>query len=119
MDVSIRAKRSNYPEHFFTRVTRRKKRPLETYFGLNNSGVNLTELEPGDEAVLMHSHGEQDEMICGSAGDNPTLATEFGETAFNPGVALVSVQEVTRPRGVERTDRMAVLLEIGDLTRGD
>jgi uncharacterized cupin superfamily protein len=46
-DVSPRAKLSNYPEPFFSRMEGRDKRPLGDLFGLVNFGVNLTRLKPG------------------------------------------------------------------------
>ena len=42
-----RAKPSNYPEPFFSRMSGREKRPLGDLFGLKNFGVNLTTLHPG------------------------------------------------------------------------
>jgi len=46
-DAPLRAKRSNYPEPFATRMEGRQKRPLGDLFGLTNFGVNLTRLLPG------------------------------------------------------------------------
>ena len=46
-DVPPRAKLSNYPEPFFSRMAGRDKRPLGDLFGLTNFGVNLTRLKPG------------------------------------------------------------------------
>lgn len=40
-DVPTRTKVSNYPEPFFTRMAKRKKKALGEYFGLKNFGVNL------------------------------------------------------------------------------
>ena len=39
-----RAKPSNYPEPFYSRMLKREKRPLGDLFGLTNFGVNLTRL---------------------------------------------------------------------------
>ncbi len=41
-----RAKPSNYPEPFASRMSRREKRPLGDLFGLKAFGVNLTRLAP-------------------------------------------------------------------------
>ena len=49
-----RAKPSNYPEPFFSRMSGREKRPLGDLFGLKNFGVNLTTLHPGGESALLH-----------------------------------------------------------------
>ncbi|MYE37274.1 MAG: cupin, partial [Rhodobacteraceae bacterium] len=62
-DVPPRTKPSNYPEPFANRMTRRKKRKLGDYFGLENFGVNLTTIAPGGESALMHTHSKQDELV--------------------------------------------------------
>ena len=48
--VPPRVKPSNYPEPFFSRMSKREKRPLGDLFGLKNFGVNLTRLAPGGES---------------------------------------------------------------------
>ena len=88
------------------------------YFGLRNFGVNLTTLEPGGESALMHSHSKQDEMIYILQG-NPTLVTESGETMLEPGMCAGFRAGGEAHHVVNRSDRIAVLLEIGDRTRGD
>ncbi len=118
IEVSPRTKPSNYPEPFFSRMKRREKRPLGDYFGLKNFGVNLTTLEPGGETALMHSHTRQDEMIYILQG-TPTLVTEFTETTLNPGMCAGFCAGGEAHQVVNRSDRVAVLLEIGDRTRGD
>jgi hypothetical protein len=49
-----RTKLSSYPEPFYSRMTRREKRPLGDLFGLKNFGANLTTLLPGGESALLH-----------------------------------------------------------------
>ncbi len=44
-----REKTSNYPEPFYSRMAKRKKRPLGDLFGLKSFGVNLARLSPGGE----------------------------------------------------------------------
>ena len=46
-EAPLRAKRSNYPEPFASRMAGRRKHPLGDLFGLANFGVNLTRLAPG------------------------------------------------------------------------
>ena len=46
-DAAPRAKPTNYPEPFASRMAGREKRPLGDLFGLANFGVNLTRLRPG------------------------------------------------------------------------
>ena len=47
--VPPRARQSNYPEPFRSRMRNREKRALGDHFGLKNFGVNLTRLYPGGE----------------------------------------------------------------------
>ena len=116
--VPPRTKPSNYPEPFFSRMARREKRPLGDVFGLKNFGVNLTTLEPGGETALMHSHSKQDEMIYIVQG-NPTLVTESGETTLAPEMCAGFRAAGEAHHVVNRSDRKAVLLEIGVGTKGD
>ncbi len=51
-----RARQSNYPEPFASRMARREKRPLGDHFGLKAFGVNLTRLAPGGVSALHHRH---------------------------------------------------------------
>ena len=83
--VPPRTKASNYPEPFFTRMQGRTKRQLGDVFGLKNFGVNLTELAPGGESALLHSHSRQDEFIYVLEG-SPTPIAESGETRLSPGM---------------------------------
>src|SRR5690606_31024230 len=84
-DAPLRAKRSNYPEPFATRVNRREKRPLGDLFGLRNFGVNLTTLLPGGISALRHAHTRQDEFVYVLEG-RPVLVTDRGETPLSPGM---------------------------------
>src|SRR3954467_8197082 len=70
-----RAKRSNYPEPFDSRMAGREKRPLGNLFGLSNFGVNLTRLAPGGMSALRHSHSKQDELVYILEG-RPVLVTD-------------------------------------------
>ena len=83
--VPPRTKPSNYPEPYFSRMTKREQKPLGDFFGLKNFGVNLTKLVPGGESALLHSHSKQDEMIYVLEGE-PTLVVESGETMLAPGM---------------------------------
>jgi uncharacterized cupin superfamily protein len=73
-----RTKPSNCPEPFFSRMSKREKRPLGDIFGLKNFGVNLTRLAPAGESALLHRHSKQDEFIYILEG-RPTLITDVGE----------------------------------------
>ncbi len=114
----LRATRSSYPEPFFTRMSRREKRPLGDLFGLRNFGVNLTRIRPGGESALLHRHSRQDEFIYIVEGE-PTLVTDEGEAKLAPGMCAGFPAGGIAHQLVNRTDRDVVYLEIGDRSPGD
>lgn len=117
-DAAPRAKPSNYPEPFFSRMGKRVKRPLGDLFGLKNFGVNLTTLAPGGESALMHRHSRQDEFVYIVEGV-ATLRTESGETELRPGMCAGFPAAGEAHHLVNRTDAPVTYLEIGDRTPGD
>lgn len=117
-DIPPRTKPSNYPEPFFSRMARREKRQLGDLFGLTNFGVNLTRIAPGGESALLHRHSRQDEFIYILEG-RPTLVTESGETALEPGMCAGFPAGGEAHQLVNRTGEDVVYLEIGDRTPGD
>ena len=117
-DAPPRTKPSNYPEPFFSRMARREKRPLGDLFGLRNFGVNLTRLAPGGESALLHRHSRQDEFIYILEGE-PTLVTDQGEVPLAPGMCAGFPAQGVAHQIVNRTDRDALYLEIGDRSPGD
>src|SRR3954453_20199321 len=84
-EVAPRVKPSNYPEPFFSRMSRREKRQLGDVFGLRNLGVNLTRLAPGGGSALLHRQSRQDEFVYILEGE-PTLVTDEGEVQLSPGM---------------------------------
>jgi uncharacterized cupin superfamily protein len=116
--VPPRSKRSNYPEPFFSRMTRREKRPLGDLFGLKNFGVNLTTLHPGGESALLHRHSKQDEFIYVLEG-SPTLVTDKGEVTLSAGMCAGFPAQGLAHQLVNRTGSSVTYLEIGDRTPGD
>lgn len=114
----VLARRSTYPEPFFTRMAKREKRPLGDLFGLTNFGVNLTRLAPGGESSLLHRHTRQDEFIYVLEGE-PTLVTETEEVTLQPGMCAGFPAQGSAHQLVNRTAREVVYLEIGDRTAGD
>jgi uncharacterized cupin superfamily protein len=114
-----RAKASNYPEPFASRMAGRLKRPLGDPFGLTNFGVNLTRLAPGAESALRHAHTKQDEFVYILEG-RPTLVTDAGRTALDAGMcAGFKGGTGDAHHLVNETDEDVVYLEIGDRTPGD
>jgi uncharacterized cupin superfamily protein len=117
-EAAPKARQSNYPEPFLTRMRRREKRPLADMFGLKNFGVNLTRLAPGGESALLHRHSKQDELVYILEG-TPTLVTDRGEVQLAPGMCAGFPAAGLAHQLVNRTDSDVVYLEIGDRTPGD
>lgn len=118
-EVAPRAKPSNYPEPFASRVAGREKRQLGEVFGLANFGVNLTRMVPGSISALRHSHSRQDEFIYVLEG-TPTLLTESGETQLAPGMcAGFKAGSGGGHQLANRSSEVVVYLEVGDRTAGD
>jgi uncharacterized cupin superfamily protein len=117
--VAPRARASNYPEPFFSRMTKRDKRPLGAVFGLVNFGVNLTRLFPGGASALRHAHTMQDELIYVLEGE-PTLVTDEGETRLKPGMCAGFRAGTGNAHClVNQTGVDVLYLEVGDRTPGD
>jgi uncharacterized cupin superfamily protein len=114
----IRSKPSAYPEPFYSRMSKREKRPLGDLFGLKNFGVNFTTLHPGGESALLHRHSKQDEFIYILQG-NPTLVTDQGEVTLRPGMCAGFPAQGLAHQLVNRTSGSITYLEIGDRTPGD
>jgi uncharacterized cupin superfamily protein len=117
-DVAPRARKSNYPEPFASRMEGRDKRVLGDVFGLTNFGVNLTRLAPGGSSALRHSHTRQDEFVYILEGA-PVLVTDDGETPLEPGMCAGFKAGGSAHHLVNRTDRDVVFIEVGDRTPGD
>ena len=118
-EVPPRAKASNYPEPFASRVAGRRKQALGEVFGLKSFGVNRTTLAPGAMSALRHWHGVQDELIYVLSG-RPTLVTDAGETVLEPGMCMGF--KGGDPDGhhlLNRTEEDVVYLEVGDRRPGD
>ena len=119
MDVPPRARRSNYPEPYASRMAGREKRPLGDFFGLANFGVNLTRLAPGGVSALRHAHSRQDEFVYILSG-RPTLRTNEGEVELAPGMcAGFKAGTGDAHHLVNRTGEDVLYLEVGDRTAGD
>jgi len=117
--VAPRAKPSNYPEPFASRMEGREKRPLGDLFGLSNFGVNLTRLSPGAGSALRHAHSKQDEFIYILKG-HPILITDAGETQLSPGMcAGFKAGTGNAHQLVNRTSDEVHFLEVGDRSAGD
>lgn len=117
-DAPARVKPSNYPEPFASRMAGRKKMPLGEVFGLQNIGVNLTELAPGAESSLLHKHSKQEEFIYILFG-YPTLVMEDSESELGPGMCAGFSPRKQAHKLVNRTSNIVVYLEVGDRIADD
>jgi uncharacterized cupin superfamily protein len=118
-DAPIRAKPSNYPEPFASRMSGRQKQPLGDLFGLVNFGVNRTRLAPNAVSSLRHAHTKQDEFIYILQG-YPTLHTDAGRTRLSPGMcAGFKAGTGNGHRLINETAEDVIYLEMGDRTPGD
>ncbi|MFN0316456.1 MAG: cupin domain-containing protein [Burkholderiales bacterium] len=110
---------SNYPDAFKPRVAGRIKRKLGDALGLKNFGVNLTTIKPGAASALRHWHLKQDEFIYILEGEL-MLVTDAGEQLLTVGmVAGFAAGRADGHHLVNRSDRDAVYLEVGDRSAGD
>jgi len=110
---------SAYPELFRARLGTRSKRPIGSALGLTHFGVNLTRLEPGGCSALRHWHSQEDEFVYVLEGE-VTLVTNGGEQALRAGMAAGFAAGVADGHHlINRTDRPALYLEVGDRTLDD
>ncbi len=117
--VAPRAKPSNYPEPFASRVAGRVKQALGDVFGLKSFGVNRTTLKPGALSAIRHWHEVQDEFVYVLSG-RPTLVTNAGETTLEPGMCMgFRGGDPDAHHLVNRTAEDVVYLEVGDRLPGD
>ena len=118
-DAPVRAKPSNYPKPFASRMSGRQKHPLGDLFGLANFGVNLTRLAPTAVSALHHAHSQQDEFIYILQG-SPTLQTDEGRIKLTPGMcAGFKAGTGNGHHLVNETSDEVIYLEVGDRTPGD
>lgn len=105
--------RTYYPQPFDRVVMGRLRRRLGTAAGLDQFGVNLTTLKPGAASALRHWHQKEDEFVYLLEGEL-VLIEDGGETVLKAGDAAGF--KANAPDGhhlINRSDRDAVLLEIG------
>ena len=112
-------RRYPYPEPFRAAVVGREKRGLGDALGLTNFGVNLTTLPPGAASAQRHWHSKQDEFVFIVEGEL-TLVTDGGEQVLRAGMAAgFPAGKADGHMVVNKSDRDAVYLEVGDRTAGD
>ena len=104
---------TNYPNEFRPRIAGRAKRALGDLFGLDQFGVNLTELAPGAFSALRHWHSHEDELVYVLEGEI-TLICNAGEEVLRPGDVVGFKAGVADGHHlVNRSERPVRYLEVG------
>jgi uncharacterized cupin superfamily protein len=104
---------SGYPAPFHETAKERTKKALGDAGGLNDFGVNLVTLPPGNWSSQRHWHLLEDEFVYVLSGEL-VLITDAGETHLKPGDCAAFPKNT--PNGhhfINRTDRDATYLEVG------
>lgn len=110
---------TGYPEPYRSDNQRRWNRRLGDHAGLTNFGVNLTRIVPGGQSSSRHWHSRQDEFVYVLSGE-VVLETDAGEEVLRAGTcAGFPAGTQDGHRFLNRSDIDALLLVIGDRTRGD
>jgi uncharacterized cupin superfamily protein len=110
---------SGYPEPFASDVAAREKRALGDALGLKNFGVNMVHLSPGAMSSQRHWHSKQDEFLYVLEGEL-VLVTDGGEQTLSAGaVAGFPAGKSDGHHLINRSDSVAVYLEVGDRTEWD
>ncbi len=107
---------SGYPEPFREPSARKFRLKLGEAAGLSQFGVNLTTIEPGGISAHRHWHTHEDEFVYVLSGEM-VLVTDSGEEVMSPGdCAGFRAGEPDGHHLVNRSDSVAVILEIGTRT---
>jgi uncharacterized cupin superfamily protein len=121
IDIENAPKRigSKYPEPFDVPCRQRVRRRVGAAANLTGFGVNLLHLQPGSWSSQRHWHSRDDEFICVLEGE-VVLVTNAGEEVLKRGDCVGF--KAGDPDGhhlQNRSDRDAVILEVGTNTPGD
>jgi uncharacterized cupin superfamily protein len=110
---------SDYPPPHDRLVATRERRVLGDALGLKNFGVNLLRLPPGCASSQRHWHTKQDEFVFVVEGE-AVLVTDAGEQLLTAGMAAgFPAGKRDGHHLVNRSERDAIVLEVGDRTAGD
>ena len=110
---------TTYPLAFRAKVEARIKRRLGDVVGLSQFGINLVTMPPGAWSSQRHWHAQEDEFIYIISGEL-VLVTDAGEQVLSAGMAAgFPAGKADGHHLVNRADRDAVYLEVGDRSAGD
>ena len=104
----------NYPPPFDAPCLGATWRRLGRSSGLTAFGVNLSRIPPGVWSSQRHWHSHEDEFVMVMQGEL-TLVTDDGEEKLGPGdCAAFKAGDPDGHHLINRSDRDAVLLEVGN-----
>lgn len=108
---------TNYPEQFAEHMKGRIRQGLGNAGGLTQFGVNLLQLSPGAWSAQRHWHSEEDEFVYIVSGE-VVLITDEGEQVMRAGdCAAFPANAANGHHLVNRSESMAVCLEVGTRSR--
>jgi uncharacterized cupin superfamily protein len=110
---------TGYPPPFDAPCRERRRWKLGDAAGLDQFGVNLLRLPPGQWSSQRHWHTAEDEFVWVVEGE-VVLVTEAGEEILRAGDCAGFKAGVADGHHLQnRSDREAVLLEVGSRRPGD
>lgn len=110
---------SGYPAPFHLKAGERVRRALGDAGGLNDFGVNLMHLPPGNWSSQRHWHSAEDEFVWVLSGE-VTLVTDEGEQLLRAGdCAAFPKGQRNGHHLINNSTAMAVLLEVGTRSAND
>jgi uncharacterized cupin superfamily protein len=112
-------KGSNYPAPFHLKAGERARQRLGDAGDLLDFGVNLTRLPPGAWSSQRHWHSAEDEFVYVLEGE-VILVTDKGEETMKKGdCAAFAKGAADGHHLINKSDKMAVLLEVGTRVDSD
>jgi len=112
-------KGSGYPAPFHLKAAERVRQALGDAGGLSQFGVNLMHLPPGAWSSQRHWHSAEDEFVFVVSGE-VTLIADEGEQVLRAGdCAAFPKNEPNGHHLINRSDGMAVVLEVGTRSNKD
>jgi uncharacterized cupin superfamily protein len=110
---------TGYPAPFDEPCRNRRRWKLGDAAGIDQFGVNLLRLPPGQWTSQRHWHTAEDEFVWIVEGE-VTLITDDGEETLRAGDCAGFKAGVANGHQIQnRSDREAVLLEVGSRRPGD
>jgi uncharacterized cupin superfamily protein len=121
IDISVVPERrgTGYPAQFNAMSVDRIRQRLGDAGGLKDFGVNLMRLPPGNWSAQRHWHSHEDEFVFVLKGEL-VLIEDGGETVLRAGdCAAFPKNSGNGHHLVNRSNAMAIYLEVGSRSRDD